>query len=117
MNKYQPKHASAPYLLFRHGTASKTLGSFGGIVAGKQIGLSINHPQTEEWKTIVSKYRGRILALEYKALSLSPIENTLELAEALPDIRMRMRMALLTSWAANILDFWGPIFDKQPSSC
>ena len=86
MRDYQPKlDAAAPYLLFLHGTASNTMGSFGGIVAGKNTGLSINPPQTEEWKTLLSKYNDRILALEHQTLTLSPIENAIALADALPD--------------------------------
>lgn len=86
MRDYQPRlDAAAPYLLFLHGTASNTMGSFGGIVAGKQTGLSINPPQTEEWKTLSSKYNDRILALEHKTLTLSPIENAIALADDLPD--------------------------------
>jgi pimeloyl-ACP methyl ester carboxylesterase/tetratricopeptide (TPR) repeat protein len=75
---------ASPYLLFIHGTASNTMGSFGSIVAGKNVGLSINPPETEEWKAIVSIYGSRMIAYEHQTLTRSPIENAIELAEALP---------------------------------
>jgi pimeloyl-ACP methyl ester carboxylesterase/tetratricopeptide (TPR) repeat protein len=75
---------TAPYLLFIHGTASNTQGGFGSIVAGKNVGLSINPPQTEEWRAIKSIYGDRMIAFEHPTLSVSPIENAIELARALP---------------------------------
>src|ERR1700736_4306552 len=76
--------ASAEYLVFIHGTASSTEGSFSGFwknEAGKT---------TQEWDQIASKYiapghdQGRILALEHRTLSQSPAQNALDLANLLP---------------------------------
>lgn len=79
-----PASTSDPFLLFIHGTASSTLGSFGGLVAGKETGLSINPPITAEWRKLVKMYSKRMLAFEHRTLSINPIENAIELAEALP---------------------------------
>jgi hypothetical protein len=60
-----------PILLLLHGTASSTAGSFSGL-AGKT-----------EWSQFVRDY-DRVLGLEHRTLSLSPIENAIEAATLLP---------------------------------
>ncbi len=66
------EHApSKPILLFLHGTASSTAGSFSGL-EGK-----------EEWTQFKGTY-DHILALEHCTLSLSPIDNAIAAARLLP---------------------------------
>jgi pimeloyl-ACP methyl ester carboxylesterase len=61
-----------PYLIFLHGTASTTTGSFGGLAG------------TSECSALRARYGRRILALEHRTLSLSPVQNALDLATLLP---------------------------------
>ncbi len=63
-----------PYLLFLHGTASTTAGSFGGLWTENR----------SVWGRIGDRYRGRMLALEHHTLAESPIANALMVAEKLP---------------------------------
>ncbi len=64
---------AGPYLIFLHGTASSSTGSFGKLA------------ETPEWKQMQEKYGERILTLEHRTFSASPIRNALDLAELLPD--------------------------------
>ncbi|MDO7853534.1 CHAT domain-containing protein [Hymenobacter convexus] len=65
--------AGQPYLLFLHGTASSTSGSFGGLTG------------SELWGYIRQTYGPNgVLAFQHETLTKSPLENTLELIEALP---------------------------------
>lgn len=64
-----------PMLVFVHGTASSTLGSFGDLHTGDRA----------VWSALERHYTGGIFALEHRTLSESPIENALQLAAALPD--------------------------------
>lgn len=61
-----------PYLVFIHGTASSTLGSFGKLAG------------TAEWRDLLRKYSGRICALQHHTLSVSPIQNAIDLLGLLP---------------------------------
>lgn len=74
----QPFAADAPgalpWLVFLHGTASSTRGSFGDLKS-LQEGL---------WQRLATAYPGRILALEHRTLTESPVANALALVEALP---------------------------------
>lgn len=63
---------AAPWLVFIHGTASSTEGSFGKL---------FNKP---EWHLLRTKYGDRVLALQHKSLSVSPIANAIDLASLLP---------------------------------
>ncbi|MDX2034824.1 MAG: CHAT domain-containing protein [Blastocatellia bacterium] len=65
--------AGEPLLLFLHGTASSSAGSFGKL-AGKS-----------EWDELRKAYAGRILALEHRTFSVTPIQNALDVAQLLPD--------------------------------
>ena len=65
--------AAEPLLLFLHGTASSSAGSFGKL-AGKP-----------EWDALRKAYAGRILALEHRTFSVTPIQNALDAAQLLPD--------------------------------
>ena len=62
-----------PYLLFIHGTASSSDGSFGKLAG------------TEEWKQLRADYGQRIYAFEHRSLSVSPIKNALDLLNVLPE--------------------------------
>ena len=63
-----------PMLVFVHGTASSTLGSFGDLRAGDR----------DLWGALETSFKGGIYAFEHRTLSQSPIENALALAGALP---------------------------------
>lgn len=62
-----------PWLLFLHGTFSNTMGSFGALAA-----------QRAQWRRLEAEYGDRILALEHRTLTTSPIENEVEVARRLP---------------------------------
>lgn len=63
-----------PMLVFVHGTASSTLGSFGDLRTGDR----------DLWGMLVARFGGGIFAFEHRTLSQSPIENAIALAQALP---------------------------------
>jgi pimeloyl-ACP methyl ester carboxylesterase len=65
--------AGAPYLLFLHGTASSTSGSFGKMF------------DKAEFQKLWDNHQGRVLALEHKSLSVSPIQNAVAAVTALPE--------------------------------
>lgn len=65
-----------PLLLFIHGTASNTKGSFGALHTGDA---------SSEWETLTQTFKERIYAFEHRTMSQSPIDNALVLANALPD--------------------------------
>ncbi len=64
-----------PFLLFLHGTASSTAGSFGGFA---------EDTESDEWKELRRRYRDRVLAFQHRTLSESPITNALALVKQLP---------------------------------
>jgi len=64
-----------PYLLFIHGTASSTKGSFGELWSEGRSG---------ELTALRKCYGDRVLAFEHGTLSVSPIQNALEIARQLP---------------------------------
>lgn len=64
-----------PSLVFVHGTASHTQGSFGGLTESGNAAI---------WAEIQKLYGGRVFALEHRTLSQSPVENALEIAQHLP---------------------------------
>jgi tetratricopeptide (TPR) repeat protein len=66
---------SAPLLVFIHGTASSTWGSFGELWS-KQRG--------KELAALREAYGERVFAFEHETLAVSPIENALSLARELP---------------------------------
>ena len=68
-----------PLLVFLHGTASSTEGSFGKLwEAGNAEGTRLR-------QALAATYGDRIFALEHRTLSESPIANALALARRLPD--------------------------------
>ena len=64
-----------PCLLMLHGTISSTHGSFGDLPAANG---------GDAWRRLREFFGPRMLALEHRTLSMSPIENALELVQALP---------------------------------
>lgn len=75
-------------LVFIHGTASSTTGSFGElwhstIDSANFIGEK-NEQRQSAAQTLARKYGKRCLAFEYASITKSPIKNTLDLARALP---------------------------------
>jgi pimeloyl-ACP methyl ester carboxylesterase len=72
----EPASGDAPPLLvFIHGTASSTWGSFGELWS---------RPREKELATLRETYGDRVLAFEHETLAVSPIENALSLARELP---------------------------------
>lgn len=70
--------SSKPYLLFIHGTASSTDGSFGKLEKDK------NNTTTEQWKKIRSVYGENVIAFNHRTLTESPLENIKQLFDQLP---------------------------------
>lgn len=75
---------TAPYLLFIHGTASSSVGSFSRLGIRHSFDI-LRIETTPEWATLQSRYGDRVVAYEHRTLSRSPLENALQLAETLPD--------------------------------
>jgi pimeloyl-ACP methyl ester carboxylesterase len=66
---------SKPLLLFIHGTASSTEGSFGGLWEPQQAAVK---------KGLLQPYDRNVLAFEHRTLSQSPAQNALEIVQLLP---------------------------------
>ena len=64
---------SKPILVFLHGTASSTEGSFGGLWGSGSSAIS----------DLIDHYEGQVLAYQHYSLSVSPIENALALLKDL----------------------------------
>lgn len=62
-----------PMLVFIHGTASSTMGSYSELGA---------HEET--WSKLKARFTGGIFAFEHRTFSKSPVENALELIQNLP---------------------------------
>lgn len=74
---------SAKYLLFIHGTASSTKGSFGGLAekTSKAVWSSIR----QQYKSSSDEEgRENILCFEHRSLTKSPLENLFDLLSELP---------------------------------
>ena len=65
---------AGPLLVFIHGTASSSTGSFGDL---QKTG-------NDNWTALESKFGERIYAFEHRTFCESPIENAIELAAKLP---------------------------------
>lgn len=66
-----------PVLLFLHGTASSTSGSFGGLWATEG---------TPPITSLFRHYQGRVLAFQHRTLTESPVRNALALVERLATV-------------------------------
>jgi hypothetical protein len=78
---------TGPTLVFLHGTASSTDGSFGGLweaIGGNRI-LRLSNPGARI-NDLFDEYNGRILAFQHRTLTENPITNALALAEQLSTI-------------------------------
>ncbi|GAB3010392.1 hypothetical protein GCM10027051_10160 [Niabella terrae] len=73
LTPFKKQDSTKPLLLFIHGTASSTTGSF--------VSLKTN----TLWTDIQERYGSNILAFEHQTLTKSPLENLLELLRLLPD--------------------------------
>ncbi len=65
LQNFVPENTNKPYLLFLHGTASSTKGSFGGLI------------NTDLWSYITKTYGGNVLAFQHETLTKSPLQNVL----------------------------------------
>jgi pimeloyl-ACP methyl ester carboxylesterase len=63
-----------PLLVFVHGTASSSPGSFGDL----------QRVSYDDWQALESKFGDRIYGFEHRTFSQSPIENAIEVATKLP---------------------------------
>ena len=63
-----------PLLVFVHGTASSSTGSFGDL---QKVSI-------DDWRALQSKFGDRIYGFEHRTFSESPIDNAIELADKLP---------------------------------
>jgi len=73
--------STSPLLMFLHGTASSTLGSFGELLTGEH---KDPHVPTAEWLKLRATYGDNIFALEHWTLTESPIQNAIDLLDVLP---------------------------------
>ena len=64
-----------PLLLFLHGTASSTAGSFGELWVPERRQIL---------EQLLAPYQGRTVALEHRTLTESPVENAIQVLEGLP---------------------------------
>ncbi|MEZ5477548.1 MAG: hypothetical protein R3E95_08720 [Thiolinea sp.] len=64
-----------PILVFIHGTASSTTGSFGGLHNGEDEG---------NWESLTRRFGGRVYGYEHRTFSESPLENAIALVKTLP---------------------------------
>jgi CHAT domain-containing protein/pimeloyl-ACP methyl ester carboxylesterase len=64
-----------PVLVFIHGTASSTLGSFGAFLGDEA---------QPHWRVLRDAFGEHIYALEHRTMSESPIDNAIQLVSALP---------------------------------
>jgi CHAT domain-containing protein len=64
-----------PILVFIHGTASNTAGSYGAFMTDEA---------TPVWRNLRDFFKGHIYAFEHRTMSESPIENAIQLARGLP---------------------------------
>lgn len=77
---------TGPFLLFIHGTASSTNGSFGGIFIKRpeKENTGAATGPTEEWVKLRDLYDDRVLALQHRTFSESPVDNAIYAVERLP---------------------------------
>ena len=70
-------HSTEPALLFLHGTASSTVGSFGALWGGEDAELDLRAKMAQAYGT-------RVYGFEHRSLTESPIANVLALVRTLP---------------------------------
>ncbi|HPY39821.1 MAG TPA: CHAT domain-containing protein, partial [Thiolinea sp.] len=64
-----------PILIFIHGTGSNTVGGFGDLR---------NENQEVSWENLTRPFNKHVYGFEHRTLSVSPLENALQLAKILP---------------------------------
>lgn len=64
-----------PLLIFIHGTASSTVGSFGSLRQGEDEAA---------WDNLTREFGGHVYGFEHRTFSESPLENAIQLAKILP---------------------------------
>ncbi len=74
-----PQGTQGPLLVFIHGTASSTSGSFGAL-----WDKPARPDEQSRAAQLFGHYGGRVYALDHRSLTESPIDNALALAQALP---------------------------------
>ncbi len=67
--------ASQPILVFIHGTASTTEGSFSAL---------LDPAAATDWRALQSTFGTRIYGFEHRTMSASPVQNAIRLLDALP---------------------------------
>ncbi len=67
--------ADAPMLVFIHGTGSRTTGSFGAFA---------DPAARMHWQALRARFGPHIYAFEHRSMSDSPVDNAIDLLEALP---------------------------------
>ncbi|MCH5599074.1 DUF7379 domain-containing protein [Niabella ginsengisoli] len=72
LEKFKTINVNSPVLLFIHGTASSTKGSFAELKSGTI------------WPELQKTYKDNIIAFEHETLTKSPLLNVLELMQQLP---------------------------------
>lgn len=72
-------------LLLIHGMANSTKGSFDGLIEG--------NPPFNTWEDMHRLFPGRVFGFDHRSLTKSPLENVLDLVNALPD---RVTLHLMT---------------------
>ncbi|MVT07941.1 CHAT domain-containing protein [Chitinophaga tropicalis] len=75
LQKFAPEQTDKPWLLFLHGTASSTKGSFSKLAEDSKSGV---------WGFIKQNYGSNIIAYQHRTLTESPLKNVLELVKAIP---------------------------------
>lgn len=73
LQKFAAQNSTQPFLLFLHGTASSTAGSFGSL------------SNSACWDFITKSYGSNVLAFQHETLTKSPLQNVYELVQQLPD--------------------------------
>lgn len=75
MATFDDFNVEQPLLVFIHGTASSTLGSFGAFLG----------PEAQpHWRVLREVFGEHIYAFEHRTMSESPIDNAIQLVSALP---------------------------------
>ncbi len=72
LSPFSTSDSGKTYLLFLHGTNSSTEKSFGDVLG------------TQTWDVIQQSFGQNVLAFQHESLTKSPLENTLDLLNALP---------------------------------
>lgn len=78
-------------LIFIHGTASSTVGSFGKLREGNDEG---------NWDNLTQRFAGHVYGFEHRTFSESPLENAIQLAKTLPK---HTKLSLITQSRGGLI--------------